>query len=143
MTEQLDPKILDHYSTAHRILRISFQVKLKAGIKFDEEAKVFVSFAPALQLYSQGLTKTEAKRALQDAVESWLIVAYENEVLERALQQSGFKTVPTHVAQSPASDQYISWTEEEILEEQHFEDIWDLPTSLNLSSHQALQTISG
>lgn len=44
-------------------------------IKFDKEAGVYVSYCPVFGIYSQGLTSKEAKLALEDAVEGFLIVA--------------------------------------------------------------------
>lgn len=78
-------------------MKIDFEIRLEASIKYDNEAKVFVAHTPALKVYSQGVTRSQAKLGLADAVESFLIVAYKNEVLEKSLKKldccMGLKTI--------------------------------------------------
>ena len=45
-------------------IKITFEAKIKAGIKHDEAINIYVAFAPALNLYSQGETAEEAQNAI-------------------------------------------------------------------------------
>lgn len=47
---------------------VTIEAKFKASVKRDEKANVWVSYAPMLQVYSQGETKSQAQHALTDAV---------------------------------------------------------------------------
>lgn len=46
-------------------------------IKYDVKAKVYVSYTPVLNIYSQGITRDRAKEALRDAIASFLFVHFE------------------------------------------------------------------
>ena len=59
--------------------------KLKSEIKFDKEAGVFVAYSPKYQIFSQGKTIERAKLALEDAVESFLMVANKYNLLGKCL----------------------------------------------------------
>jgi len=69
-------------------MTIEFKAKLRAGISYDESAEVYVTYAPALDIYSQGVTKKEAKEALKDAVASFLVVSYRKRALEQFLKSA-------------------------------------------------------
>lgn len=114
---------------------IKFEAKLTAGIKFDEGSKVFVTFAPALNLYSQGETELQAKHALRDAVQSFLSVAYKNKVLDRCLKLDGFKKDAEGENQGifQEATEYIN-VEEMILERNKFRDVFEIPASLPLEA---------
>ena len=114
-------------------MNINFEAKLKAGIKYDKDVEVYVTYVPALRLYSQGETVIQAKSALKDAIQSFLIVAYSNGVLEKCLKNVGFSIVADPRSTLCESEEYISFEEEEILEEKKFEDIFEIPASLPLS----------
>jgi len=114
-------------------MKITFKVKLKAGIKHDKNVDVYVTYAPALRLYSQGETVNQAKSALKDAVQSFLIVAYTNGVLVKCLKNLGFSIVADSQSTLCESEEFLSDQEEEILEEKKFEDIFEIPASLPLS----------
>ncbi len=114
-------------------MNIIFEAKLKAGIKYDKDVEVYVTYAPALRVYSQGETAIQAKSALKDAVQSFLIVAYSNGVLEKCLKNVGFAIIADPRSTLCESEEYISFKEEEILEEKQFDDIFEIPASLPLS----------
>ncbi len=113
-------------------MRITFEAKLKAGIKHDKDANVYVTYVPALKLYSQGETELQAKTALNDAVASFLLVAYENKLLEKCLHIVGFKNSEGEEKSEQKEDQedYINITEEMILEKNNFEDVFEVPAYL-------------
>lgn len=114
-------------------MKITFEAKLKAGIKYDKEAKVYITYTPALRLYSQGETMIQAKSAIEDAIQSFLIVAYEKGVLEKCLKNVGFSVDAHPQGNLSKSEEYISIKEETILEEKKFDDIFEIPASLSLS----------
>ena len=102
-------------------MTIIFKARLKAGIKYDEDAKVYITYSPALGIYSQGENAIQAKLALEDAVESFFSVAYKKGVLERLLKNVEFSS----------KDEFVS-VEEKILEKNHFQDIFDFRAYLPL-----------
>ena len=115
-------------------MKIKIETKLMAGIKFDKEADIYVSYAPALRVYAQGDNKKQAKVALQDAVDSFLIVAYENGVLEKCLKNVGF-VIDTNPMHNPKiGEEYIEIAEETILEEKEFKHIFEIPAVLPLAA---------
>jgi len=60
-------------------------------IKYDEEVKMYISYVSDLDLYSQGETKAQAKLAIEDAIQSFLFVAYKRGVLNKCLEDSGYR----------------------------------------------------
>lgn len=99
-------------------MTITFKAKLKAGIKYDDVAKVYVTYAPSLGIYSQGVNKIQAKVALEDAVASFISVAHQNGVLDKIL-----KSVEL------CKEEEIT-IEEKILENKSFQDIFEFPASI-------------
>ncbi len=114
--------------------KVKFEAKLKAGIKWDEEVKAFVSFAPALGLYSQGTTTDQAKAALQDAVNSFLIVAYEKNVLQSILHACGGTEDGRDIDDLRSSgDEYVL-IEEQVLEKEKYVDLFEVQAELPLAA---------
>lgn len=72
---------------------ISVAVKVRCMIKRDDEADVYVSHVPILNLYSQGETEAEAKEAIEEAVLLYLKAAYKFDRMDQLLRRSGFTTV--------------------------------------------------
>lgn len=118
-------------------MKITFEAKLKAGIKYDKEVKAYVTYAPALRVYSQGKTERQAKLGLEDAIQSFFIVAYKNGVLEKCLKNVGFSVDPDPKRKIHKSEEYIRIREEAILAENEFENIFEIPASLPLSTATA------
>jgi hypothetical protein len=118
------------------VLQATFETRLKAGIKHDPAANVYVTYCPFLQIYSQGRTKIVAKAALQDAVYCVLKNAYQKGVLEKVMGNAGLKpNAGDPRAVRVRGEEYIYVREEEILEQNHFEDVFEVPTSLEMASH--------
>ena len=57
-------------------MEITFKAKIRASIELDAGVNMYVAFVPALRIYSQGKTPIEAKKAIEDATESYLKVAH-------------------------------------------------------------------
>jgi predicted RNase H-like HicB family nuclease len=73
--------------------------RLSGLIRRDKTVdRLFVSFCPALNVYSQGASEREAMRALQSAVFLFLTTCYERRMLGQFLQDRGFCAV----SESPA-----------------------------------------
>lgn len=117
-------------------LAIKFNIKLTAGIKHDKDADVFVSYAPAIGVYSQGETELQAKRALKDAIRLFLIASYKNGVLEQILKNAGFADIKSAEELRGSGIDYISVeeVEESILEKNDFDDVFEVSTSLDLAT---------
>ena len=56
-------------------------------IRYDDEAGVFVSFCPALKLYSQGETEEDAKEALRSTVCQYIQACFDLGTLHKELTQ--------------------------------------------------------
>lgn len=116
-------------------MRICIEARFKAGIKFDEQAQVHVTFAPALGVYSQGETVIQAKEALEDAVKSYLCVAYNNKVLDQCLQTQGFSVEsPQCGLSAPVPGEYVKISEARVLENEKFTDMFDFPAHIALAA---------
>ena len=61
--------------------RKPLRARLTAVLSYDKQAKVHVGYAPALNIYSQAVTKERAKRTLASAVELFLTAAQKNPAL--------------------------------------------------------------
>ena len=116
---------------------ITFNAQLCAGIKWDEQARVFVTWAPSLQVLSQGKSETEAKRALTDAVSLLLTTAYDIDILETVLKGAGLQ--PASPSTSIADlEEYVSVQgeilEQEILEQEEFAPFTLAPIPIRLTN---------
>ena len=100
---------------------ITFNAKLYGGIKFDKEAGVFVTWAPSLQVLSQGTSKTEAKRALADAIGLLLTTAYDRGILDPVLKGAGLQPASPRTSLAEL-EEYVT-IQEDILEKEEFESI--------------------
>ena len=82
------------------------EAQLVVGVRWDEQAHVFVSHAPALDIYSQGVTHEDAIRAIESAMRMYLITAVEQNKIDGVLKR--FSEATSGIGQaSPALDQYI------------------------------------
>ena len=59
--------------------------RILIGVRYDDDAKVFVSYSPAFELYSQGQTETRAMEAMKDAINGYIAVALKKHVLADVL----------------------------------------------------------
>jgi predicted RNase H-like HicB family nuclease len=70
-------------ATASSTARI--EAELLASVYRDDDANVFVSRVPVLDVYSQGATAQEALRAVEHAVRLYFVAAYNRGVLRQML----------------------------------------------------------
>ena len=88
---------------------VSIKVSLSALIDKEKETGLYVSYCPALALYSQGKTEKEAGENIMEAVELFIETCIEERTLEKVLEDCGFSidagarsTPPKRVAQKTA-----------------------------------------
>lgn len=71
-----------------RMQRVMFEFTLPATLK--KRTNYWVSSCPVLDVFSQGPTKEEAKKNLEEALRLFIISCYERGTLETALKECGF-----------------------------------------------------
>ena len=69
---------------------------LEGLIREDKDTSCFVSYCPALDLYSAGKTRPKAKAALQSAIDMFIRICFERQTLGRVLAAKGFAMAPAH-----------------------------------------------
>jgi hypothetical protein len=109
-----------------RPVRNAIRASLKAGVRYDERAKVYVGYAPALNIYSQATTVERARRALENAIALFLSVASDGRRFAAVLATAGFAGDSRKRSTDYGGDR-IHNVEEEILEQQHFHCVFDVP----------------
>jgi predicted RNase H-like HicB family nuclease len=70
---------------------IDVRFRLPGQIRQDKETDCFVAYCPALDLYSAGPTRPDAKRALQSAVDMFVRICFSRNILNVALRARGFE----------------------------------------------------
>jgi predicted RNase H-like HicB family nuclease len=69
-------------------MQASMEFKLPAQVK--KKGKWFISSCTLLDVHSQGHTREQAERNLQDALATFLLSCYERGTLEVVLREAGF-----------------------------------------------------
>ena len=119
-----------------RQVPVSVTFALRCSTKRDSVANVFVSHCPAVDVYSQGRTKEEAKDALRSAVRLFIAASYEQGTLEQTLKSQGFiVATPKAATNRPLGKEFMAW-EEGLVEEFDI----DVPLSLISQESPACQT---
>ena len=67
--------------------RVRLQAGLRAGVRRDDIASIFVGHAPSLDLYSQGRSEGEALHAIENAVRLYFVTAHGRGFLDRVLSR--------------------------------------------------------
>ncbi len=75
---------------------IQLTVNLRGAVR--REGKRWVAGCPALNVWTQSTSRQAAERCLREAVELWFEDCLARGVLERALQEVGFRPAPLGVA---------------------------------------------
>ena len=70
---------------------IGFNIAIHLGARYDEEVKQWVSWCPALKLYSQGDTEEQAIENIHETVSLFPGTCYELGTLNRVLHECGFR----------------------------------------------------
>ncbi len=112
-------------------IRFNLTAHMRAGLKYDDTAKVWVGYAPALKVYSQAKTKARARKAIASAVSLFLKVAYTKGVLERVLQEAGFVPIAEGAGRLRNMDR-VRIVEEKILKQENFKERFNIPATIHL-----------
>jgi predicted RNase H-like HicB family nuclease len=78
---------------------------LNVHVRWDAPSGTYVSYAPALDIYSQGETERGALRAIEGAMRMYLVTALETEKLGGVLKR--FSEAVSGIGPELPSDQYI------------------------------------
>jgi predicted RNase H-like HicB family nuclease len=65
-------------------------MEFRLPMRVRKKGKWFISSCPALDVFSQGRTRTEAEQNLRDALYSFLDGCYEGGTLDKVLHEAGF-----------------------------------------------------
>lgn len=72
---------------------VRLMVALKAQIKFDQAANVYVSYCPELDIHSQGTSVDDSKKALSNTINTYFRTAFETKSIDTVLKKHGFKAI--------------------------------------------------
>lgn len=105
-------------------LEVNF--RLNAGLRYDDEVGVYVTWCPALDVRSQGGTEVEAKRALLSAIKLYLTHCYKRSILDDLLNKRGFR-----MSEGVGQDDGIS--DDEIIQIREYKHTFTVDVPFNLS----------
>lgn len=121
---------------ARQLLNVRFN--LMGQIREDKETDSFVSYCPALDIYSAGRTRPEAKAALQSAIDMFFHICYSRDILNRALRGRGFELIPDGQA---VDGETITVTEIDAeAVDGTFDDVFDVEVPLHLVAARSRAT---
>jgi predicted RNase H-like HicB family nuclease len=120
-----------------RLLDVKFS--LQGAIREDKDTDSFVSYCPALDLYSAGRTRVEAKKALQSAVDMFVRICYERNILGRLLHEKGFQVLPGSQANAmhDVVTDFIEITEN--VHGSKYDDVFAVEVPLHLIANQQIR----
>ena len=73
------------------VATIEFTINMNCQIHRDDDAGVFVSHCPTLNVYSQGESEEEALEAIKEAVTLHVTTAFDFNRLDKVLHKAGFE----------------------------------------------------
>jgi predicted RNase H-like HicB family nuclease len=80
-----------HERVVAKMATIEFTINVNCQIRHDDDAGVFVSHCPTLNVYSQGETEEEALEAIKEAVSLHVTTAFDFARLDKVLRKAGFE----------------------------------------------------
>lgn len=111
---------------------LQIQVNLSGAIRRDEDAGVFVSYCPALKIYSQGEDEAQALEAIKSAVMLFLTTCIDRGQMDTALRSVGFnKTSPGGMI--PVDQRASEWI---AIKEAKFDEAFEFTVPINLIAAQ-------
>jgi predicted RNase H-like HicB family nuclease len=114
-------------------VQMKIEINLRAAVGFDSQAGVWVSWCPALDIYSQGESKSEARLALNEALTSYVKYCYKSQILDNVLVKRGFQVSPDSQVATDG-DEYIDVQK---LDHGQFSHTFDLTVQVPLTSAMA------
>lgn len=123
---------------ARKLVGVKFS--LEGFIREDKETNSFVSYCPALDLHSAGRSRIEAKNALRGAVNMYIRICFDRNVLGRILHESGFEAASEPFIDTPqlsdgpptADTQFIAIT----VDGHEYDDMFPVEVPLHLIAGQ-------
>jgi predicted RNase H-like HicB family nuclease len=117
---------------------IDVRFRLPGQIREDKETNCFVAYCPALDLYSAGPTRPDAKRALQSAVDMFVRICYSRKILGKALDVRGFAldTIGSGIPDTGPDGPFIAITETASGEK--YDDVFEVEVPLHLVAGKQL-----
>lgn len=112
--------------------------QLRGFIRHDTDAHVHVSYCPALNIFSQGESEDQARRAIGSAVSLFLQSCYERGQLDRALREAGFRA-SSRTGIVPVKS--LGLDQEWIAVEERYEEVFDFDVPLHLIASQHSQNV--
>jgi predicted RNase H-like HicB family nuclease len=112
-------------------LQISMQ--LEGAVRHDADSGVYVSFCPALRIYSQGTTESEAFEALKSAASLFVSACIKRNQLHSVLKDYGFQLAEGAQSITSVMENYIA------VQELHYDKTqsFDVPITL-LTAQQVM-----
>lgn len=94
--------------------KLTFQVAVESGIRWDDETQSFLAYVPALKLYAQGATEEATQRALDSAMNLYFRSAGEEGMggLLKVFKMAGLPVLGTHSPEPDGNAQYVKILEE-------------------------------
>lgn len=92
-------------------IKLEIGIKLRAAVRYDQEAEVWVSWCPALDVYSQGTTRQRAQSAIEEALLMYVRHCFSKKKLGQILNRRGFAPVGPHdepMGDDEAFDEFIN-----------------------------------
>lgn len=115
---------------------IDVRFRLDGVIRKDDEANCFVSYCPGLNIYSAGRDRVTAKEALRCAVDLFIRLCYERQILWRVLKDRGFVKM-VHPSRVPiSSTNFIAVSEPKPEAPTQYDDIFPLEIPLQMTVDQ-------
>jgi len=117
-------------------MKLEIAIKLKAAVRYDEEAGVWVSWCPALDVYSQGTSRQRAQEAVEEALVMYVRYCFQKKKLGKVLDARGFEPVNrgSHpVENADGDDQFDEFIGVRVVHDQrHTPTIFDITVPLPL-----------
>jgi predicted RNase H-like HicB family nuclease len=122
------------------MLEINVVFNLKGAFREDKIADGIVSYCPALNVYSHGKTREEAKEALRNAICLFLETCFQRGTLGDILRKAGFNAQPRQAGVAIAAikqDEKIEIHDATKFQAK-FEECFDFEVPLNLVAAQQM-----
>jgi predicted RNase H-like HicB family nuclease len=114
---------------------LQIQVNLSGAIRRDPDVGVFVSYCPALKLYSQGEDELQALEALKSAVGLYLTTCFMRGQWDAALREAGFTEISANGIM-PVEKRMGEWI---AIQAAKFDEAFEFTVPINLIAAQQQQ----
>ena len=114
------------------VKKIDVRYRLQGAIREDPETQCFVSHCSTLDIYSAGRTRMDAKKALTDAVVTYVRACYERGILDSILKGKGFD--PVSEVSDPSDALFVAVEEHASDHASEYDDVFDFDIPLHLAA---------